>query len=99
MSKLSRIFGWALISPAILLLLPAEARAQSYGDRQAVEEAVLDYVEGIYLVQPERIERSVSKPARTYRAQCQQGSSQARLLASGQLRRIPVDADDIPGVV
>ena len=29
-------------------------------DREAVRQAVLDYVEGIYNVQPERIERSVS---------------------------------------
>jgi hypothetical protein len=64
MSKLSRILGWALVSPAMLLLLPAEAEAQSDADRQAVEEAVLDYVEGVYLVQPERIERSVHKDLR-----------------------------------
>ena len=37
------------------------ACAQSDEDRKAVEMAVLDYVEGLYLVQPERIERSVSK--------------------------------------
>ena len=48
----------------MLSLYPAEAGAQSDADRQAVEEAVLDYVEGIYLVQPERIERSVSKDLR-----------------------------------
>ena len=35
--------------------------AQSSDDREAVEKAVLDYVEAFYLVQPERIERSVSK--------------------------------------
>ena len=64
MSKLSRIVGWALVSPAMLLLLPAEAEAQSDADRKAVEEAVLDYVEGVYLVQPERIERSVHKDLR-----------------------------------
>jgi hypothetical protein len=29
------------------------------GDRQAVQQAALDYVEGIYLVDPKRIERSV----------------------------------------
>lgn len=35
--------------------------AQSKHDRKAVEAAVLDYVEGFYLVQPDRIERSVSR--------------------------------------
>ncbi len=64
MSKLFRILGWAMVSPAILLLLPAEAGAQSDADRKAVEEAVLDYVEGIYQVQPERIERSVHQDLR-----------------------------------
>ena len=79
MSKLFRILGWALVSPAMLLLLPAEAGAQSYGDRQAVEEAVLDYVEGIYLVQPERIERSVSKDLRKLGYWRQDSSSEYRV--------------------
>jgi hypothetical protein len=35
------------------------AYAQSTSDRDAVFQAVLDYVEGVYNVQPERIERSV----------------------------------------
>ncbi len=39
----------------------SSAIAQSADDRKAVEKAVLDYVEAFYLVQPERIERSVSK--------------------------------------
>ena len=60
MSKLFRTIGWALVSPAMLLMLPAEAEAQSDADRKGVEEAVLDYVEGVYLVDPARIERSVS---------------------------------------
>lgn len=64
MPKLIRTLGWALVSPAMLLMLPAGAEAQSDADRKAVEEAVLDYVEGIYLVQPERIERSVHKDLR-----------------------------------
>jgi hypothetical protein len=37
------------------------AVAQQTDDREAVRQAVLDYVEGIYQVQPERIERSVSR--------------------------------------
>lgn len=35
--------------------------AQQVGDHEAVRQAVLDYVEGIYELQPERIERSVSR--------------------------------------
>ena len=46
-----------------LVLLPASAAAQEAGadaaEREAVKQAVLDYVEGIYEVNPARIERSV----------------------------------------
>lgn len=34
-------------------------RTQTAQDRQAVRQAALDYVEGVYHVQPERIQRSV----------------------------------------
>ena len=61
MRKAVRLLGWALLSPAMLLLAPNTGVAQIDADRQGVEEAVLDYVEGLYLVQPERIERSVHK--------------------------------------
>jgi len=44
-----------------LTLMPASLFAQGDADREGVKMAVLDYVEGLYLVQPERIERSVSK--------------------------------------
>jgi hypothetical protein len=46
---------------AALVLLPAGVAAQQGGDaeREAVRQAVLDYVEGIYEVNPARIERSV----------------------------------------
>ena len=64
MRKALRLLGWALLSPAMLLLAPNAGAAQSDADRQGVEEAVLDYVEGVYLVQPERIERSVHKDLR-----------------------------------
>ncbi len=64
MSKQLRRVGRALVLPAIIFMLPAGVQAQSDADRQAVEEAVLDYVEGIYLVQPERIERSVHQDLR-----------------------------------
>jgi hypothetical protein len=60
MRKAFRLLGWALLSPTILLLASSPAEAQTDADRQGVEEAVLDYVEGIYLVDPARIERSVS---------------------------------------
>ena len=44
---------------AAVVLLPAAAAAQTDADREAVRQAVLDYVEGIYEVNPARIERSV----------------------------------------
>lgn len=43
---------------AAALMLPAAARGQG-NDREAVKQAVLDYVEGVYEVNPARIERSV----------------------------------------
>jgi hypothetical protein len=46
---------------AALVLLPAPVAAQGGVDaeREAVRQAVLDYVEGIYEVNPARVERSV----------------------------------------
>ena len=44
---------------AALVLLPVGAFAQGDAEREAVRQAVLDYVEGIYEVNPARIERSV----------------------------------------
>ena len=45
---------------AAVVLLPAAAAAQTAdAEREAVRQAVLDYVEGIYEVNPARIERSV----------------------------------------
>src|SRR5690242_19946849 len=43
----------------LLLLLPLASRAQQGDDREAVRQAALDYVEGIYEVNPSRVERSV----------------------------------------
>ncbi len=43
----------------VLFAVPVVAQ-DANADREAVRQAVLDYVEGIYNVQPERIERSVS---------------------------------------
>jgi hypothetical protein len=41
------------LAPAVL------SQTQGTPDREAVRQAALDYVEGVYAVQPERIERSV----------------------------------------
>ncbi len=50
-----------LVALALFLMaVPAAAQQETNPDREAVRQAVLDYVEGIYNVQPERIERSVS---------------------------------------
>lgn len=50
-----------------VLLVPGFLHsAQEDVDRKAVEAAVLDYVEGIYEVEPLRIERSVSKDLKKY---------------------------------
>jgi len=48
------------LAVALLVGGPAGLTAQAQtGDKDAVRQAALDYVEGIYNVQPERIERSV----------------------------------------
>ena len=45
---------------ATLFVIPfCSAQAQTNPDREAVRQAALDYVEGIYTVDPSRIERSV----------------------------------------
>jgi phage gp16-like protein len=43
----------------LVLALPHVANAQSGAEKEAVRQAVLDYVEGVYEVDPARIERSV----------------------------------------
>ena len=49
-----------LMALAMLFVLPfSSAQAQTDADREAVRQAALDYVEGIYNVDPSRIERSV----------------------------------------
>lgn len=45
---------------ALFLAAPVSAQQDANADREAVKQAVLDYVEGIYNVEPARIERSVS---------------------------------------
>ena len=44
---------------ALVMIWPAATRAQSNAEKEAVKQAVLDYVEGIYEVDHKRIERSV----------------------------------------
>lgn len=44
---------------AFAMVWPVATRAQSNTEREAVKQAVLDYVEGIYEVDHKRIERSV----------------------------------------
>ena len=44
---------------ALMIAWPGRAGAQSAEDREGVRLAVLDYVEAIYNVEPERIEQSV----------------------------------------
>lgn len=51
--------GKLILLIAATVLLPVAAAAQTDADREAVRQAVLDYVEGVYEVKPERIERSV----------------------------------------
>src|SRR5918998_5076883 len=48
-----------VLSIALVLSMSVAAAAQSDAEREAVRQAVLDYVEGIYEVNPARIERSV----------------------------------------
>ncbi len=56
MPMLTRLLSLALV---LVLAVPLSVQAQQDADHEAVYNAVLDYVEGIYNVQPERIERSV----------------------------------------
>jgi hypothetical protein len=49
-----------LIPALFLLLLTVPAQAQHGAGHEGVHAAVLDYLEGLYDVQPERIEKSVS---------------------------------------
>jgi Putative lumazine-binding len=51
---------WVFLVLAFLLVAPVAAQQDANADREAVRQAVLDFVEGIYNVEPARIERSVS---------------------------------------
>ena len=52
-------FGRQMAALAMVMVVSLVASAQGKTDRAAVLQAATDYVEGIYSVQPERIERSV----------------------------------------
>ena len=49
----------AAASLAVVVTVASSLSSQAQDDRAAVQQAALDYVEGIYAVQPDRIERSV----------------------------------------
>jgi Putative lumazine-binding len=48
-----------LLMAAFVIASPCAADAQSSADKEGVRQAILDYVEGVYDVDPSRIERSV----------------------------------------
>ncbi|HEX8474480.1 MAG TPA: nuclear transport factor 2 family protein [Pyrinomonadaceae bacterium] len=48
----------AVLSIALIFALPVAVFAQTDAEREAVKQAVMDYVEGVYEVAPEKIERS-----------------------------------------
>jgi hypothetical protein len=52
-------FGRWMLALAVIALVPVGAAAQDQGDRAAVRQAATDYLEALYKVQPELIERSV----------------------------------------
>ncbi len=43
----------------MIMAVPVVVPAQSNGEQEAVKQAILDYVEGVYEVSPTRIERSI----------------------------------------
>src|SRR5262245_45401345 len=54
-----RLICLAAAVVVLALAVPVTPSAQAGGEREAVRQAALDYVEGIYNVQPDRIKRSV----------------------------------------
>jgi hypothetical protein len=54
-----RAFMGAVVALLLISIPPLTSAQPATTDREAVRLAALDYVEGIYNVQPERIERSV----------------------------------------
>ena len=51
----------SIIVAVIIIVGFSTAQGQDQADREAVRMALLDYVEGVYNVEPARIERSVSR--------------------------------------
>ena len=75
----------------LLLAVPVAAQQETNADREAVRQAVLDYVEGIYNVEPQRIERSVSPNLAKlgfYRPSAETAYRPARVMAYQQLVEI-----------
>ena len=56
---MKRSFFLALVMLSLAPFCSAQAQTRNNADREAVRQAALDYVEGIYNVEPSRIERSV----------------------------------------
>jgi len=81
-----------LVALAFLLIaIPVAAQQEANADREAVRQAVLDYVEGIYNVEPQRIERSVSPNLAKmgfYRPPAETAYRPARAMAYQQLVEI-----------
>lgn len=57
--KSARIVSIAAVAVALATVPSAFSRTRAAQDREAVRMAALDYLEGVYNVQPDRIERSV----------------------------------------
>ncbi len=75
----------------LLFAMPVAAQQEANADREAVRQAVLDYVEGIYNVEPQRIERSVSPNLAKlgfYRPSAETAYRPARAMAFQQLVEI-----------
>jgi len=75
----------------LLIAIPVAAQQEANADREAVRQAVLDYVEGIYNVEPQRIERSVSPNLAKmgfYRPPAETAYRPARAMAYQQLVEI-----------
>jgi len=88
-SEMTRSFLLALAF--LLIAIPVAAQQEANADREAVRQAVLDYVEGIYNVEPQRIERSVSPNLAKmgfYRPPAETAYRPARAMAYQQLVEI-----------
>ncbi len=72
---------------ALLLVSVTLAAAETAEDRAGVERAVLDYVEGVYEVKPELIERSVHPDLQKF--------GFARRAAQDEWRVIPMTYDQL----